>query len=346
MAMAAAQQRQSGPPLSRRGLGLTAGLTMLVSLVGEQAAAEASPLVTNADGRPPVVDLDLTVDTGAPNVNRWRAYHAERCLHVAEEPSNEVEGFQALVRRFLNKSSLGRQMFADLQGSDASMCDGSVVGSDNGNLFFSTDFKAAIIPYGLAPGYLAMGTLHEMRHGWQDHMGLAERPSRLDQQAYMAQTYMMAADASAFAVAASWQLKETGFPDAWDYLNRDRYYQPIAAAFEQSLTDAGEASDGTLRTAMQAAYRAWFEATDLASIYRDRAGEHLNGLAVTGLDQRQQRAALMERVRRIADNAGRSADAPDLYLGQAEASLAVARAYEIVPVASSTLSGPATRRTP
>ncbi|MEO0392022.1 MAG: DUF6782 family putative metallopeptidase [Pseudomonadota bacterium] len=329
-------------------LSLAAGASMALGAWAHEADAQVRIISLNPDGTLRAADKDTEVDLGSNGLNTWRGLRADDCLHVAEEPTSDTERVYDGLRTEIRAIPLGDQLFADLQNSNISMCDGEVQRAGNESLYYLDTLDITVIPTSfprmaedLQRGFLMMGTLHEMRHGWQDHLGLAVDPSALSQQAYMAQLFAMEADASAYSVAASWQLMtQQNDPDAWHYLERDRYYAPIAAAFEQGLAEAGydatggePASADQMREALQAAYQAWFNDTPLPQIYRERAGDDLLNLPVmqgTADDQREGLMARFDAVNAQADASG--AGRPDSYFGEQQAALAVSEALRWAPV--------------
>lgn len=330
---------------------LAASAAMLASVAAEDADAQVRVITINPDGSIAAEDKDAAVDLGARNLNIWRSFHAEDCLHVAEEPNNPTEAFYDQLRDTVSSMPLGAQMLTDLQDSDLTLCEGTVQRADNTTLYYHAGYEAMVIPQSfpsipehLRRGFQIMDTLHEMRHGWQDHLGLTVDHTELDQQAYMAQTYAMEADASAFAVAASWQMMTTqSDPDAWNYLQRDQYYAPIAAAFERGLVDAGfdveaggQPSAEQLQQAMQTAYQSWFDDTPLPQIYRDRAGDNLFQLPLMTGNADLQRENLLARFDTVTERAA-IGDTPraDSYFGEQQAALAVSEALRRAPVPAS-----------
>ena len=346
----------------RHALTATAGLAMLLGSLGEPADAQVRIISINPDGTIRAPDKDTEVDLGSNALNTWRGLRADDCLHVAEEPSHDTERFYADLRAEIRQVPLGDQLFADLQNSNVALCDGDVQQAGNQNLYYNERLDITVIPRGfpnmaeeLQRGFQMMGTLHELRHGWQDHMGLALPHTALSQQGYMAQTYAMEADASAFAVAASWQLMtRQNDPNAWAYLQRDRYYAPVAAAFEQGLAAAGydaasgdQPSAGQLRDAMQAAYQAWFDDTPLPQIYRDRAGDHLLELSPMQGTADDQRTALLDRFDTVTANAATGDGVrADSYFGDRQAALAVSEALRRAPVTAAVATPGPERREP
>lgn len=335
-------------------LALAASATMAVGALTEEADAQVRVISINPDGTIAAADKDSTLDLGHNSLNVWRSFRAEDCLHVAEEPSprNADEQFYAALRDELRQIPLGDRLFSDLEDSNIGMCVGDIQHDGNTNLYYNDRYEITVIPTDLPNiredlrrGYQIMGTLHEMRHGWQDHLGLTLPHTALDQQGYMAQTYAMEADASAFMVAASWQLKTLqNDPDAWDYIQEDRYYRPIAEAFEQGLVDAGyDTASGEqpnaeqMRAAMQVAYQAWFDDTPLPQIYRDRAGDNLLTLPVMKITADEQRDNLRQRFETVQRGAtATDPDRADSYFGDQQAALAVSEALRRAPVAAVT----------
>ncbi|MBV6633166.1 MAG: hypothetical protein KI792_09055 [Alphaproteobacteria bacterium] len=329
-------------------LSLAAGATMALGALAEHADAQVRVISINPDGTIAAPDKDTEVDLGASNLNVWRSFRAEECLHVAEEPTSDAEHFYDRLRTTISSMPLGAQLVADLQDSDLTLCEGTVQHDDNTSLYYHAGFEAMVIPRSfpsipeeLRRGYQIMGTLHEMRHGWQDHLGLTVDHTELDQQGYIAQTYAMEADASAFAVAASWQMMTTqGDADAWNYLQRDQYYAPVAAAFEQGLADAGYDADSDaqptaaqLSQAMQAAYQSWFDDTPLPRIYHERVVEHLGALPLTTTDADGHRESLLGRFDTVTERAALG-DTPraDSYFGDQQAALAVSETLRRIPI--------------
>jgi hypothetical protein len=96
---------------------------------------------------------------------------------------------------------------------------------------------------------------HELRHAWQDARGFLERLHRSPEDIVW-MTRLVEADAEANAVQICWELKEAGYPDAFEAHKKTGYADESLVAYEQTAqADPASVSNGL---AMREAFDQWF----------------------------------------------------------------------------------------
>jgi hypothetical protein len=105
---------------------------------------------------------------------------------------------------------------------------------------------------------------HELRHGAQD-LSNPVLPESIAFEDLVLHTRINEADSCAFQTVVSWELQALGHDAPWRNLIASPKYGPIAKAFHDcAAKDAGSVESGA---ALNAAFAAWFDDTQLRRIY-------------------------------------------------------------------------------
>ena len=263
----------------KRLLAISAGVTLAVSSCKSDWGKAGDEFEDDDDpNRTTVVvdDPDAEVDLGVVDFNEWRRQRAQKTLHVAEEPDSPDEFRMAEIRDKLKSIDLGRRLFNDLSDTQTTMGGGSALEITDESVLaaYLYNIDAVILRDDAPPGRLLLHAAHELRHAWQDRAGLISDGKDMTLQNHAANLFMSEADARAFAVAVAWQFKQAGDSSVWDAAKNFPPYRLSVERFEDRMktleildgTDLANSDDG-LRSAMNAAYTAWFEPEDVRAPY-------------------------------------------------------------------------------
>jgi hypothetical protein len=105
-------------------------------------------------------------------------------------------------------------------------------------------------------------TLHEIRHLNQFSAGLCPSP-QMSREAYTQAVLALEADAMANTLAVAWRLHAAGQASAWEAAQTLPRYQDIAARFAEEI-----ATDGSIASAMAAAFAQWYRSDWRVGVYR------------------------------------------------------------------------------
>ena len=263
----------------KRLLAISAGVTLAATSCRTEGAKAGDEFEDDNDpNRTTLVvdDPDAEVDLGVVDFNEWRRQRAQNTLHVTEEPDSPDECRMAEIRDKLKSVDLGQRLFDDLADTHTTMGGGSAMEISEESVLaaYLYNLDAVILRDDAPPGRLLLHAAHELRHAWQDRAGLIGDGEEMTLQNHATSLFMSEADARAFAVAVAWQLKQAGDSSVWDAAKNFPPYKLSVERFEERMNtlvalggDELADSDDGLRSAMNAAYRAWFEPEDVRSPY-------------------------------------------------------------------------------
>jgi hypothetical protein len=266
----------------RRILTLTAGAAGLATgfVAGGDDALQNWLRPGSVATAPASNDPDAKVSLGSDELQQWRQTKAESCLMPAETPDSEAEQAMARLRDRLATSPLGQALFNDLRNSDATFCadaDAEMSSAEETETLasYSPGLQAVLLRH--AEGEDARQVLlaaHEARHAWQDDRSLLDYRQYLSLRSHMTKVFMTEADASSFAVALAWQLKQQGDDSVWKAAMDEPVFRPLAVSFENKIEslralggdDLANSSEG-LRSAMNASFRTWMDDPAIRAAY-------------------------------------------------------------------------------
>ncbi|MBV6633164.1 MAG: hypothetical protein KI792_09045 [Alphaproteobacteria bacterium] len=314
----------------------TGPLAVVAATMAPLAAAQAQGSIPDQPTAPVVrIDPDIATDFGDADLDAWRASRADACLMVGEQPDSQPEAFYDGMQGWMRaRSPSVERMLTELEGSNFALCTGDAHHPGNQNTWYSSSKDVAFLPVdGRSMGVFLSGVAEEIRHGWQDHLGLmAEAPGGDSQQSKMATVLMLEADGAAFAVHTAYELGLQGEVDAWNAVARNTAHGPMAQAYLDSLKDAGvtpgePATAAQYQDAMRAAYRTFMTLEQPRDFYQSLHQTTLDGLPHSTRPMAGEVAVITERLAALP-----AGDRPDVYLGDAEVRLAVETAFDQIPV--------------
>ncbi|MEM6902323.1 MAG: DUF6782 family putative metallopeptidase [Pseudomonadota bacterium] len=320
----------------RHALTFGAGLLALTHAFPEKASAEdvQSALVTSPDNQTETVDPDSLVSLSRSNYEGWRAGRQDLCLMYGEAADSEVEQRLDTLVTEMRQAPLADRLFNSLEGTSATVCSSRahrMPAESVAQYLLGRD--AAVLRLGAERGELMFSALHETRHSWQDQNGaLGPVFEEETLQDHLAMIYMVEADATAFAVAAAWQLREAGDPAAWDYAMSDPDYQPVADIFERAMAisqnqeqNQGMEPHAAMRNSMRWAYTAWFEASRASVVYATNLWPELQEMPNSDERPAQFFSTLLRGLGQVPGQTGS-------YLGNQEAIMAIRTARQLIPL--------------
>ena len=255
---------------------------------------------------------------------------------VGEQPDTVSEQILNVVTNYVRQSSLMDRALNDLEGSQFTLCL-AARGTMPPSAFaiFLPDADAAMINLHAGEANAVAFGLHELRHGWQDVNGVFDRMPTDSRQDRFAMLYLIEADATAFSIAAAYQLRESGEPGAWHALARRHGYHEMTIAFEESLGDVtpGEPlTDQQLARGMRAAFNAFFDDTSFPADYTDFQRERWGHYPDRTTDKTAELRQLGQVIGQLSNPNGRTGGVTGGYIGAPEIAKARAFADRLVPM--------------
>ena len=236
------------------------GMLLAPGFAGARTTAAMADADTIDRDPAPLVQQDpdaTVVFPGDERTTLWRQHFKDECYRVGEAPTSSSEQVFQMLEGYLRQSDVTSRLLDDLEGTRFALCTAATGGMVPGALAnYLHRGDAAIIDIQGIGATAFVYSLHELRHGWQDQQGVFDRLMDHDKQDRFALMYMMEADASAFSVAAAYQLRQAGAPHAWQGLQALNGYRDMAVAFEAALegVEADQPlTDAQLRRGMKAA---------------------------------------------------------------------------------------------
>lgn len=318
----------------RQAMTLTTSLLAAAAALPEKASAEdvQAALGQTDATKQEHVDPDSLVMLSAQQFTDWRRAAADFCLQ-ADEPADAIgEQFIEAITDYMRLAPLVDRMYEDFSGSQFAMClaQPGTMPSSAYAVFLPQADVAMIDPLSNEPVAVAFG-LHELRHGWQDINGVFDRMPEDSRQDRFAMLYMIEADATAFSIAAAYQLRQQGEPAAWQVLQNRYQYRDMAVAFEESLSDIPAdqpLTDDQVKRGMRAAFNAFFDNTtfpsDLTAFHAERWAHYPDRTT----DKTAELRHLTQVIGQLPGTNGRNSG----YIGAAEIAKALDAANELVPM--------------
>ncbi|MEO0392018.1 MAG: DUF6782 family putative metallopeptidase [Pseudomonadota bacterium] len=318
----------------RQAIGLSAGLLALTHSFPGQATADdvQSALADTAAPQTQTVDPDTQVTLARPELENWRASRSHLCLMFGEQADSPVEQQISQLIDRMAQSPLADRLFTSLEDTTATLCSTRArqLPAQNSALY-SGHTKAAILRLGADAGEVVFSGLHELRHAWQDQNGLLSPVFDEETlQDHLGLVYMVEADATAYAVAAAWQLREAGDPAAWNYAMEDPDYQPVAQVFEAAMGQAqsqGLEPEAAMRQSMRWGYTAWFQASRASVVYAHNLWDDLRQMPSSADTPSPRFATVLRGLGQLPGTPSRAS-----YLGRAEMDMAIDRSRELIPI--------------
>ena len=278
-------------------------------------------------------DPDGLVSFADERFTNWRHAAQDHCLQPEETPDSIGEDILKTVTDYMRRSALTDRLFHDMEDSQFTICLAApgTMPSHSFAIFMPEGDVAMIDPLRHEANAVAFG-LHEARHGWQDVQGAFERMPTDSRQDRFAALYMIEADATAFSVAAAYQLKQQGEPGAWQALAIRVGYTEVVKAFEASVSGIDEGrplTDAELSRGMLAAYNAWFDNTNFPADFGAFQAERWAHYPDRSTDKTAELRQIGQIIGQLPGTHDRQASS---YIGPAQVAKAVAFANQLVPM--------------
>ncbi|MEM6902326.1 MAG: DUF6782 family putative metallopeptidase, partial [Pseudomonadota bacterium] len=283
---------------------------------------------------PLVADPDGAVALGDPMLDAWRHDRRDLCLMPGEQPDTRPEERLAELEQIMRQADLGERLLNSFTGSNVTVCTEEAYPLVHPTIaLYRSKYDAAIVRVDEGLGEALISHAHELRHADQDVRGLFRLVGEDGTaQNGLAMVFMVEADASAFATAVAWQLREAGQPAAWDFAMGHDTFRPLAEAFEQAMRQVPEgavASEANIRAGMRAAYNAWFDPGFQDLDYALKLHEQLVTIPQSDRGEPVTIATMRRGLGQLPGNADRASVS---YLGLPEMERAIDRSRTLVPL--------------
>ncbi|MEO0393687.1 MAG: DUF6782 family putative metallopeptidase [Pseudomonadota bacterium] len=238
---------------------------------------------------PEPAPITTTRQWQAPPDKLWVRQDRDDCLAPGEFPSSNQELALSSLMDLVGQTPLGRLLLADLADFSVVVCfETPDQPLDSGGLYKPL-YRAALIDKSMNTLRRTQVLVHELRHAWQHKHGYLA--GGLGLQDELTSTFLIEADANAFAMAVMWQLHQPRGVQAWHKAKETILDPTLADAFEREIRIG--ISDPTLaianlRQAMRAAFIAWLKVEGDLEYYVNHVASYVQSgptLGVRSLDR-------------------------------------------------------------
>ena len=259
----------------------------------------------------------------------WVRQDKTSCLNPGEHPVSNDELALSSYLELVRSTPMGTAMLNQLDGFGTAICfDRDYDLGDLGGIYKSLS-RAIVIRHSATPVQRVQILAHELRHAWQDKHGFFRIGMAYGD--LLALTFVLEADAEAYAMAVMWEMHEARGEAAWQQALPQLTDEDLAIAFSLEMRNLAANPSARLhymRNGMRATYLAWFRDTEHADFYAARMAARHQSRGTLGVGR------LMNLLPNILD-VGRLPGQPPgdrtSYLDMFEITLAQRHAAEYLP---------------